>query len=652
MKTVRDACQLQDNALSIKLSDQIEQLDELIADEEDGSAFFERTYITQGMQDLISEGIARLAGASSQAVFHLKQAMGGGKTHLLVGFGLLAKHPGLRVKYAAGVSRSDAFDSAAIAAFNGRNNPDHFLWGEIAQQLGKGEQFRSFWTSGPKAPDEKDWLKLFEGDRPVLILLDEMPPYFHYLDTQKVGNGTVADIATRAFANLLTAAGKKKNVCVVVSVELPPYGGVLSAYDGEFRLGGVFVVHGRLVVEGRVTAMRVVPALDVVEDLPSCDGVGGETGAVDQLALQGGEKALTHGVVVAVPGRAHRRTDPGVPATGAEIEGGVLRPSVGVMNDLRRSTLPQRHVQGLHDQRGVQVSSHRPADDTAAPGVEDHGKIEKPHPGGYVRDIGHPQLVGALCGEVALHQVGSGLGLPVLARGARALAPADASQVRGTHQALNALMVDGVATLIELDGHAGHPVGPTRPGVDLADPLDQGRIAQGPWRELTLTPRVVATGGNTQDTAHSGDGIPGLVIAHESEDLDGFESASRANQVAAFDKISRSMRNCLLSRRRRCSSWRSSVLRPPSPPPASRSACSTQWRIDSDDGSNSLANSSGVRPARTNSTICRRKAAGYGLCVLGMRHPPFTQVSGCPPNRGNSRASISPATPKVFFGPR
>lgn len=44
-----------------------------------------------------------------------------------------------------------------------------------------------------------------------------MPPYFHYLDTQKVGNGTVADIATRAFANLLTAAGKKSNVCVVVS---------------------------------------------------------------------------------------------------------------------------------------------------------------------------------------------------------------------------------------------------------------------------------------------------------------------------------------------------------------------------------------------------------------------------------------------------
>ena len=51
-----------------------------------------------------------------------------------------------------------------------------------------------------------DWLKLFEGGEPVLILLDEMPPYFHYLDTQKVGNGTVADMATRAFADLLTAS--------------------------------------------------------------------------------------------------------------------------------------------------------------------------------------------------------------------------------------------------------------------------------------------------------------------------------------------------------------------------------------------------------------------------------------------------------------
>ena len=229
MRTVRDACQLQPNALSIKLSDQIEQLDELIKAEGEGAAFFERTHITQGMQDLIGEGIARLAGFSSQAVFHLKQAMGGGKTHLLVGFGLLARNSELRKKYCGGTLYATAFEKADIAAFNGRNNPDHFFWGEIATQLGKAEQFKAFWTGGPKAPDEKDWLKLFDGALPVLILLDEMPPYFHYLDTQKVGGGTVADIATRAFANLLTAAGKKKNVCVVVS-------DLAAAYDTGARL--------------------------------------------------------------------------------------------------------------------------------------------------------------------------------------------------------------------------------------------------------------------------------------------------------------------------------------------------------------------------------------------------------------------------------
>jgi predicted AAA+ superfamily ATPase len=229
MKTVYDTCQLQPNALSIKLSDQIEQLDELINAEGNGVAFFEKTYITQGMRDLIDEGLTRLSGASTQAIFHLKQAMGGGKTHLLVGFGLLAKHSELRNIYCAGMSYTSAFDSADIAAFNGRNSPEHFFWGEIAEQLGKGEQFKSFWTSGPKAPDEKDWLQLFDGDRPMLILLDEMPPYFHYLDLQKVGNGTVADIATRAFANMLTAAGKKKNVCVVVS-------DLAAAYDAGTNL--------------------------------------------------------------------------------------------------------------------------------------------------------------------------------------------------------------------------------------------------------------------------------------------------------------------------------------------------------------------------------------------------------------------------------
>lgn len=217
MKTVRQSCQLAPNALSVDVSDHIEQLDQLINDEGNGSAFYEKTFITAGMRDLLQGTIERLAGKSSNAIFHLKQAMGGGKTHLIVGTGLAAKHVELRRKFCADMSYIESFQDAQVVAFNGRNSPAHYFWGEIAHQLGKPEKFSRFWSSGPEAPDEQDWTLLLKSEKPTLILLDELPPYFQYLGTKSVGNGTVADIATRAFANLLSAAGKLSNVCVVVS---------------------------------------------------------------------------------------------------------------------------------------------------------------------------------------------------------------------------------------------------------------------------------------------------------------------------------------------------------------------------------------------------------------------------------------------------
>jgi hypothetical protein len=216
MKTIRTACKLQPQALDVNVGDQIERLDQIL-EETDGKEYFDKTFITDGMKTLLTKGMARLAGKTNDSVFHLKQAMGGGKTHLMVGLGLLAQDPKLRQNRIGSMPYQGDFESARIAAFNGRNNPATYFWGEVAKQLGKESLFKNFWESGAKAPDEGDWLKLFEGDSPVLILLDEMPPYFHYYSTQVLGQGTVADVVTRAFSNMLTAAQKKKNVCVVVS---------------------------------------------------------------------------------------------------------------------------------------------------------------------------------------------------------------------------------------------------------------------------------------------------------------------------------------------------------------------------------------------------------------------------------------------------
>ena len=63
---------------------------------------------------------------------------------------------------------------------------------------------------------------------------------------------------------------------------------------------------------------------------------------VEQLALERGEEALAQGVVVAVADRAHRRPHPGLPASLAEGDGGVLGALVGVMDHVGRPALPQR----------------------------------------------------------------------------------------------------------------------------------------------------------------------------------------------------------------------------------------------------------------------------------------------------------------------
>jgi len=131
MKTVRDACKLQPNALNVLVSDQIEQLDVLINNEGDGTEFFARTFITQGMKSLFNEGIARLAGASNTHVFHLKQAMGGGKTHSLVAFGLLAKQPELRKSICSDTLYASSFNVADIAVFYGRNQSQSYFWGVV-----------------------------------------------------------------------------------------------------------------------------------------------------------------------------------------------------------------------------------------------------------------------------------------------------------------------------------------------------------------------------------------------------------------------------------------------------------------------------------------------------------------------------------------
>lgn len=193
-------------------------LSDLAENRIDPEDFFAENYITQGMEQLYEAVFKRLEGELDDGIFKLTQAMGGGKTHNMVTMGLLAKFPEYRAKVMGSVYHTSFKGAARVVSFSGRQNPDEGIWGDIATQLGKRDDFKKFFTSGLKAPGQGDWIGLLQGD-PTLIILDELPPYFQNAATQSVGAGTLADVTTTALSNLLVAIGKKElsNVALLIS---------------------------------------------------------------------------------------------------------------------------------------------------------------------------------------------------------------------------------------------------------------------------------------------------------------------------------------------------------------------------------------------------------------------------------------------------
>lgn len=220
LQTVRDTCAFDPKAIDYALSEQIEDLADLVGHTPAAAeAFFEKTFVTGGMRTLLRQGLQRLSGKSGQAVFELKQAMGGGKTHSMLALGYLAANPNLTRLVPADVTEGFEPAAAKVVAISGRSiSRERHLWGDIADQLGKADEFLAFYKGVPQAPNERDWIQLI-GDKPTLILLDELPPFFQYAMTQSVGGGTLAHVAVTAVSNLLSAALKKEcpRLCIVLS---------------------------------------------------------------------------------------------------------------------------------------------------------------------------------------------------------------------------------------------------------------------------------------------------------------------------------------------------------------------------------------------------------------------------------------------------
>lgn len=218
MKTLKTLCTPRESIFDSAKRDTVLNLSHLVADKVDPKTFFDESFVTEGMRTLLVEAFRRLQGQSDQAVFKLTQAMGGGKTHNLITLGLLAKHPAVRPAVLAGLPDAKALEKVRVVAFSGRETDvPHGLWGEIAKQLGKYDAFKDYYQP-LKAPGRSAWVNLLKGE-PMLILLDELPPYLDNAKATAVGNSDLAKVTATALTNLFEAVAENElgNVCIVLT---------------------------------------------------------------------------------------------------------------------------------------------------------------------------------------------------------------------------------------------------------------------------------------------------------------------------------------------------------------------------------------------------------------------------------------------------
>lgn len=219
MATLHQLCIPRQSVFDTQRRDTVLDISDLITDRIDPAAFFEENFITEGMKTLLEQGFRRLEGKSNQGVFRLKQAMGGGKTHNLLTLGLLAKHPEYRQQVMGRIYQTDpSLGTVRVVAFSGRESDAPLgIWGAIAEQLGKKDLFKDLY-SPLQAPGQTAWENLLAGQT-VLILLDELPPYFENARSKSIGNSDLAHVTATALSNLLVAVGREScaRVCLVIT---------------------------------------------------------------------------------------------------------------------------------------------------------------------------------------------------------------------------------------------------------------------------------------------------------------------------------------------------------------------------------------------------------------------------------------------------
>ncbi len=165
------------------------------AEYQDPLEFFRRTYLTEGLLEMLVTGIQRLTSQGGDPVVQLQTAFGGGKTHSMLalyhlcsGKVRLSDFPGgerigarigsvdlpeanraVLVGTALDPARPHAYPEATV----------HTLWGELAYQLGGAKGYAIVAQADEKgvSPNSNTLTELLDTCGPCLIIIDEFVAY-------------------------------------------------------------------------------------------------------------------------------------------------------------------------------------------------------------------------------------------------------------------------------------------------------------------------------------------------------------------------------------------------------------------------------------------------------------------------------------------
>lgn len=206
------------------------------SDYADPVEFFKRTYLTEGLSDLISRAVRRLAGDDNASpVINLQTNFGGGKTHSMLSLWHIAAglpvgefpqetqelltasgYTGARVSRVAIVGNH--FSPAGLVKEDGRRV--NTIWGELAWQLGGPEAYALVAKADADRTHPGAALhELLQTYAPAVILIDEWVAYARSLvGRDDLAGGTFDDQFT--FAQSLTESAKGTSG-ILLAISIP-----------------------------------------------------------------------------------------------------------------------------------------------------------------------------------------------------------------------------------------------------------------------------------------------------------------------------------------------------------------------------------------------------------------------------------------------